>query len=106
MKIYISGKISGCEEQARIQFADEEDFLVKIGHEAVNPFDNGLDVDDTWERHLAVDIRDLLTCDAVYQLPGWEESRGARLEAEVALVHNIPVIPSTSFIVGRNQTNL
>lgn len=103
MRIYISGKISGREEEARAEFAAAKAYLDRIGHEAVNPFDNGLSVDDTWERHLAVDIRDLLTCDAVCQLPGWEDSRGARLEAEVALVHDIPVIPSTSFSLGRRQ---
>lgn len=30
------------------------------------------------------DLRALLDCDAIYMLPGWSRSRGARLEARVA----------------------
>lgn len=92
MKVYISGKISGQEDLARKQFAEAEARLRKAGYQTVNPFDNGLKDDDPWERHLAVDIIGLLACDAICQLPGWEDSRGARLEAEVAVVKEMPFI--------------
>lgn len=90
MKIYISGKISGKEPEARNEFLSAEHALLEAGHQPVNPFRNGLTEDDTWERHLAVDIIDLLGCDAIMQLPGWEDSRGARLEAEIAKRRDIP----------------
>lgn len=90
MRVYISGKISGKEKIARREFKAAQRKLEAIGHDPVNPFYNGLKEDDTWERHLAVDILDLLSCEAVFQLPGWEDSRGARLEAEVARLKGIP----------------
>lgn len=92
LKIYISGKISGQEARARKQFAEAELRLTAAGYDTVNPFDNGLKDDDPWEKHLAVDIIDLLACDGICQLPGWEDSRGARLEAEVARTKGIPFI--------------
>ena len=97
MRIYISGKISGREDAAREEFAIVKSHLESLGHDPVNPFENGLQVDDTWERHLAVDITDLLGCDAVCQLPGWEDSRGARLECEVARMNGIPSLPPEAF---------
>lgn len=81
---YISGKISGIESEAKKTFAKAKDYLHNLGYGALNPFENGLTADDTWERHLAVDILDLLTCDGLIQLDGWEDSRGARLEYEIA----------------------
>ena len=92
LKIYISGKISGHEARARKQFAEAQQRLTAAGYDTVNPFDNGLKDDDPWEKHLAVDIIDLLACDGICQLPGWEDSRGARLEAEVARTKGIPFI--------------
>lgn len=97
MRIYISGKISGREDVARREFLLAKACIQSLGHTAVNPFENGLGVDDTWERHLAVDIVNLLQCDALCQLPGWEDSRGARLEHEIAKLHDIEIISYESF---------
>ena len=98
MKFYISGKISGTEKVARRQFEEAKTILVACGHKAVNPFDNGLTEDDTWERHLAVDILELMRCDALVQLPTWEDSRGARLEHEIARECNMPIYSISDFI--------
>lgn len=97
MTYYISGMITGKEEAARKEFAFASQYVRWTGNETVNPFDNGLTEDDTWERHLAVDILNLLHCDAILQLPGWENSRGARLEYEIAIRIKIPVISFEEF---------
>ena len=98
-RIYISGKISGREEEARRQFTEAQRQLEDAGFLTVNPFGNGVKLDDTWERHLAVDITDLLECDAVCQLPGWRDSRGARLEYEVARLNGIPTLALEAFLM-------
>ena len=90
-KIYISGMISGKEEEARREFAEAAALVREQGYEPFNPFHNGLEPDATWERHLAADILTLLECDAIFQLPGWSNSLGARLENEVAVLKGIPV---------------
>ena len=92
MRVYISGKITGREPEARLEFQDAERRLVMQGHVAVNPFRNGLTDEDAWERHLAVDIVHLMECDAILQLPGWEDSRGARLEYEIAVLRGMHLI--------------
>ena len=104
-KIYISGKISGREPDARVEFAHAKRLLEAAGYRAVNPFSNGLGPDDPWERHLAADLHALLGCDALVQLPGWEDSRGARLEAEFAAVEGIAVYGPDAFrsLVGLHQ---
>lgn len=88
---YLSGKISGTEDHARRHFAEAKKHLESLGYAAVNPFDNGLTSDDTWEKHLAVDILDMQTCDGIVQLRGWEDSRGARLEHEIAVLLKLEI---------------
>ena len=38
----------------------------------------------TWEDYMRDDLTALLTCTHIVMLPGWEQSRGARLEKYVA----------------------
>ena len=38
----------------------------------------------SWAQHMRVDLAALLTADVIVMLPGWEGSRGARLEKAVA----------------------
>ena len=84
-RIYISGAISGRPiEEARAQFQETEDRLQAEGWETVNPLKNGLPEHAPWSAHMAVDILSLLGCDALFLLPGWEESQGATIEAGVA----------------------
>lgn len=45
-----------------------------------------------WPVYLRVALRKLLGCDAVVVLPGWRESKGARLEVHVALELGMPVV--------------
>lgn len=45
-----------------------------------------------WEDYLRDALRLMLGCDAVVVLPGWRESKGARLEVHVALELGMPVV--------------
>ena len=84
-KLYLSGPISGLDiEHAREAFARAQEQMEQQGWEVVNPMDNGVPVEAPWEEHLAADIIALLDCKAVAMLPGWENSRGARLENAIA----------------------
>lgn len=84
-KIYLSGPISYLPiEAARRAFKRAEETLQVQGWEVVNPFDNGLPVEASWEQHLAEDLLQLLTCKAVFMMRGWENSLGARLEHALA----------------------
>lgn len=56
-----------------------------------NPFENGLPQTADWREHMRVDIRALVDCDSIYMLKGWELSKGAKLELDVASSCGIPV---------------
>ncbi|WGU70656.1 DUF4406 domain-containing protein [Capnocytophaga canimorsus] len=85
MKIYISGKISGLDiEQAKRNFDNAEQLISAIGLTPVNPFKNGLTLSHSWEQHLLKDIENLMACDGILMLENWLDSKGARIENNIA----------------------
>jgi hypothetical protein len=84
MKIYIAGKITGCYEEALLAFAAAEEELNRLGHQPVNPMKVAPGNDLPWAEYMKRDIPHLLACDAIYLLPTWKESKGARLEKHIA----------------------
>ena len=53
---------------------------------------NGLPQPGDWMAHMRTDIRNLLDCDYIYMLGGWETSKGAKLELDVASSCGLKVI--------------
>ena len=85
MKWYISGKISGLPtDQVTAKFRQAEQQIRAFGHEPVNPIDNGLGSEASWNEHLVADVALLLEFDAIYLLKDWGDSRGSRIEANIA----------------------
>ena len=90
MKIYISGPITGMDNKNWEAFYSMEDSLKSIGYEVVNPLVvssklESMIIYPSWIQYMIVDIRALLDCDAIYHLKGWEESKGAMIEARIAM---------------------
>lgn len=84
--VYISGPISGFFLEERIwTFCHAAEMVEKWGHQAVNPFDNGLPHDADYTQHMKADIKMLLGCDGILMLPDWQQSAGAQLELRVAM---------------------
>jgi len=84
-KIYISGKITGlATTHARSIFTAIERKITDAGHTPVNPMSLKHDHDKRWESYMKVDIAELLTCDAIYLMQGWHESKGACIEYNLA----------------------
>lgn len=85
-KIYISGKITGLHlPQAELKFAQAYDQLLHHGYDPVNPMTlHSSNTALEWEQYIARDIEALLKCQAIYMLPDWKESKGARIEYAVA----------------------
>jgi|LakMenEpi03Aug12_release.lakeMendotaPanAssembly.Ray.scaffolds.fasta_scaffold558115_2 hypothetical protein len=101
MKIYISGKISGLTtEEALNNFERAEKYLHEnqnsldsvYVNELVNPMKLEHNHDKTWVEFMKEDISALLTCDAIYLLKNWGDSRGARIERAIALELGIKII--------------
>jgi hypothetical protein len=90
MILYIAGPMTGRADFNFPAFCEAAAQLRAAGYEVVNPAES---VDNTalpWEYHMRRDIRSLMDCDAVALLPGWGESRGARLEKWVATEIGMP----------------
>lgn len=62
------------------------------GYAVINPAEITVDHDAKWEDCLRKDIAQLVTCEVIALLPGWENSRGARLEHHVAFALGFDVI--------------
>jgi hypothetical protein len=92
MKIYLSGPMTGMPGLNRPMFELAESSLVKQGHEVVNPLkvSEHLGVDAGWEQYMRADIKALLDCDEIMLLKGWEKSRGAQLEMQIA--HHVGMV--------------
>jgi hypothetical protein len=84
MKIYISGKITGIEAEAPALFQMAEDIIRNMGHEPVNPMKLPHKRAKKWSDFMRTDIRHLMGCQAIWLLPNWQKSRGARIECLIA----------------------
>lgn len=79
-KVYISGPITNNPHYME-DFKAAEDELRGRGYEPVNPCKN---TGDTYKELIDAGLKDLMTCDALYLLPGWQYSTGAQLELKYA----------------------
>ena len=84
MKVYISGKITGIEEQAFGLFECAETLLIKKGHKPVNPMKLSHKHNKSYNSYMRDCLKALLRCDAIYMLDNWETSKGALIEYDVA----------------------
>jgi hypothetical protein len=88
-KVYISGPTTGKDDYVS-DFAGAEQELEGLGYIAINPvtLGNGLRLklgrEPTQDEYMSVDLAVLETCDLIYLLEGWENSKGARIEWERA----------------------
>ena len=76
MKIYISGAISN-NANYKEQFAAAEQFFIAEGYEVINPAKN---TGDSYKEYIDKGLMQEMECDAICLLPGWENSKGAKLE--------------------------
>lgn len=104
LKIYVSGPIAGRLNANREEFDSAAALVRMAGAEPLLPHDiypdhlgvcppspiTGSD-GHTWSCHLRYDVAEMLQCDGVVMLPGWEASHGARLEHTVAAACGLPV---------------
>ena len=89
-KIYISGAVTS-DPDFRKKFDKAEKLLYTKGYIPVNPVKGEEDGKD-WSYYMKKDIQKLLSCDAIYVLSDWYDSKGARLEINIALELGLEVI--------------
>lgn len=97
-RIYVAGPMTGLPEYNLPAFAAATLELQALGHDAVNPGRRGADPAKTWQDYMRAGIADLITCDAVALLDGWERSKGATLELQIARALEMRVAPLDEWI--------
>jgi hypothetical protein len=99
-KIYISGAISGLEEQAtRKRFEEAKQRWQALGFPVINPFDLYDEAKNyyasepiAWGKIMRLDLKALEGCQIIYMLKGWENSPGGRIERDFAVRLGLEVI--------------
>ena len=94
-KVFISIPITGREELARKQCKEITDILKSDfpDCELFNPFDVAPEKNMPDSYYMGKDIAQLMECDIVIPMPGWEKSKGCRVENCVADNYGIYKIP-------------
>lgn len=91
IKVYIAGPMSGFSDLNFPAFKEAAVELRKVGFDVINPAELNPSGDD-YATCMRKDIAELITCDAVWLLPGWEKSKGARLEYQIAVILGLSVV--------------
>lgn len=84
MKLYLAGPMSNIPELNFPLFHAETARLRGLGYQIVNPAEVNADPTAGWLACMRDDIEQLVRCDGVATLHGWENSRGAKIERNLA----------------------
>jgi len=107
LRVYIAGPMTGLAALNRPAFIAAALQLRGLGLDAVNPVElnlhtpadsQPLSLEMHWRACMRVDIAAMLRCDAVALLPGWEHSRGAKLERLIADGLGLRVHPISTWL--------
>jgi hypothetical protein len=94
MKIYISGKITGLPIGiAKMMFSDAEKKIRQLGHIPINPMTwIPYDENKKWSDYMIEDIKLLFNAEGIYMISNWKDSKGARIEHNIAIETNKIII--------------
>lgn len=87
MIIFVSGPMTGIDDYNWRAFKCAETELSYQGHTVLSPANNipmTLPEKIPHEGYIAICLAMIDQCDAIYQLKGWENSKGARIEFDYA----------------------
>lgn len=91
-RIYLSGPMTGRPEFNFPAFHAAADVLRSKGLSVTNPAEIKPEGEPSWSACMRADIKAMLDCCTVALLPGWEDSKGANIEARLAIQLGMRVV--------------
>lgn len=87
MKLYVAGPMSGLPELNKPAFIAAKERLEARGYEVASPhvLEDEIGNGRPWEDYMSAAIPMMCAADGLALLPGWQESRGAQIEVELAI---------------------
>lgn len=82
VRVYLAGPMTGLQEMNYPAFHAEAARLRALGLRVENPAENP--EQPSWRDYMRKAIAQLVTCEVIALLPGWENSRGAVMEQDIA----------------------
>lgn len=100
MKLYIAGPMTGLPEFNYPAFHDAARWLSALGYDVEDPSTNVNPTPDDYHGWLRAGLTQLIRCEGIALLPGWEASGGARLEVNVGATLGMQVRPLAEWLSG------
>jgi len=97
-KIYVAGPMTGLPEFNYPAFRAAAAELRALGHDVEDPSTNVNPTPDDYHGWLRAGLSQLITCDGIALLDGWEASGGARLEVNVGATLGMRVAPLAEWL--------
>lgn len=88
-KVFLSGAISDRLDTYKEHFDEAEKQFKEIWVEVYNP--SSIDITTPWEEAMKETLSQMETCEFMYVLKNWENSKGVKIEIEQAKNLNIPI---------------
>lgn len=82
--VYLAGPMTGYPDYNFPAFEEARKQLRRLGAEVICPAEAGQVEGWEWKDYMKRDILMMLDADSVVVLPGWEQSRGAKMEVGIA----------------------
>lgn len=106
--VYVAGPMTGIPDFNYPAFNAAAEALRAAGHTVLNPVDseqhNDTGKPQRWDWYMRHALRMVLDSEALALLPGWENSKGARLEFQVADSLGLPCRPLSDWLIQVNST--
>lgn len=84
-RIYLAGRVTGLNRKTVVKrFAEAQAYLEHMGFEVINPM-SIVPEGSSWGDAMRICIHYLSFCSYIAMLPGWERSKGAKIEYQLAV---------------------
>lgn len=100
MKVYIAGAITN-NPRYKEQFETAENRLISMNHAVINPVKN---LGFEYREYIDMGLCELMKCDAIYLLAGYEKSKGAQLELLYAQTVGMRIIEENPCLYWGSET--